>query len=465
MQHITQTLEGCNDLLPSVEDEVPEDNDASVMPPMLVCQDVAARPCLDGRVGLDVGAPMKWSAPCQVCPALATVAPPIVVPKTWRANVVSWLSTAAAHLEEAADPRRRSASTVSLLGLGRAGSNTGSLVALVLAVPLVALGAALCVAVAFIPGSREGSDEAGKQRPADAQRKPPMSRSASGSGSSSKVPTPPSLRAAAPDFGSRTSLGSANRPSFGGGSRHTGQPPSTPNLSSRQLSPLAHGLQSSQPRSRDQEPNGLCPKLTVPEGSECILGIPSIAGEKLGEVSLKNITDKFGQPLLFVGLTSAPGGGEFILLTKKDQQELAFCELTTGVDAEGWLGKIFRWDGELFARIREERATEMRGCDSGSETSSMQGSSGPTFVVCSEIGSPWELRVTGNLQDRRMTVENATQEVVAMVSPGEELALQRPQGARATVEDEFYKLRLAPHGDTCTIIVAFLAIERILSER
>lgn len=179
---------------------------------------------------------------------------------------------------------------------------------------------------------------------------------------------------------------------------------------------------------------------------------------------MKNITDKFGQPLLFVGLTSAPAGGEFILLTKKDQQELAFCELTTG-DADGWRGKIFRWDGELFARVREETASE-RGRDSiTSAASSMYDPAGPSFVVCSATGSPWELRVTGNIHDRRMTIENEAQEVVAMVSPGEELAFQGPQGPRTRVDGEFYKLRLAPHGDTCTIIVAFLAIERMLNER
>lgn len=230
---------------------------------------------------------------------------------------------------------------------------------------------------------------------------------------------------------------------------------------------MNHGLES--PKFPSRAVIGLCPELVVPEGSECILGIPSIAGEKSGEVSLKNITDKFGQPLLFVGLTSAPAGGEYILLTKQDQQELAFCELTNAAQAGGWCGKIFRWDGELFARVREESSMSsnktLSRCASDMSQVSAFGPAGPTFIVCSAAGTPWELRVTGNIKDRRMTVENGAREVVAMVSPGEELAIGRPQGVRARVDGESYKLRLASEVDTCTIIVAFLAIERLLSQQ
>merc|ERR1719329_897698 len=111
----------------------------------------------------------------------------------------------------------------------------------------------------------------------------------------------------------------------------------------------------SMPQSQHQ---GLCPELTVPEGSECILAIPSLAAAAPGEVTLKNITDKTGEALLYVGITSAPKGGEYVLLAKKDQQELAFCELGATMRAEGWSGKIFRWDGEIYARLREERASE-----------------------------------------------------------------------------------------------------------
>lgn len=280
---------------------------------------------------------------------------------------------------------------------------------------------------------------------------------------------------------SRTSFGSAcDRPSVGLVTHFPKrqdpfsqlQAPGPTHLASGQLSPMHHPLDSPK-KIPGKAPLGLCPELVVPEGSECILGIPSIAGEKSGEVSLKNITDKFGQPLLFVGLTSAPAGGEYILLTKQDQQELAFCELSVAPQAGGWCGKIFRWDGELFARLREDRPplstvpskAGLSRCNSDMSQASAFGPAGPAFVVSSAAGPPWEIRVTGSIKDRRMTVENGNREVVAMISPGEELAIGRPQGVRARVDGESYKLRLASEVDTCTIIVAFLAIERLLSQQ
>lgn len=163
---------------------------------------------------------------------------------------------------------------------------------------------------------------------------------------------------------------------------------------------------------------------------------------------LKNITDKAGESLLYVGLTAAPAGGEYVLLAKKDQQELAFCELGTAVQTEGWSGKIFRWDGELYARLREERTSEV-GRRSGIPGTHR------TFAVLSAVGAKWELRITGNFKERKLCIEDGDRQVVAMVSPGDELCFAQAPG-------EFYKLRLGPRADSCTVIVALLAIERLL---
>merc|ERR1719223_2587747 len=106
-------------------------------------------------------------------------------------------------------------------------------------------------------------------------------------------------------------------------------------------------------RHLSREAVGLCPDLTVPEGNECILGIPFLAGSILDDVVLKTIANKDGQPLLHAGLTRSPAGGEYIVLMGRDRRELAFCETGSAVRAEGWTGKIFRRDGKAHARFRE----------------------------------------------------------------------------------------------------------------
>ena len=45
----------------------------------------------------------------------------------------------------------------------------------------------------------------------------------------------------------------------------------------------------------------LCPQLTVPSNSECVLAVPSLLDVEHGSLVSRNLTDKDGLPLLRVG--------------------------------------------------------------------------------------------------------------------------------------------------------------------
>lgn len=464
-------IKGCDDIASDEKDSSRFSLvDVDAMPPSLACENTPAHQCVDDFVELDLGRSVTWRSPCASCPAMARMAvPPVSPPISWLSSFGALLSSAKNLTQATIDPRQRSAMTVSLIGVGDKviasslgqSASTGQYVAILIAVPLVALGIALGVAVACSPGLH--SNRSGELSPTRRPGSSLLRQRDRKEMPSPKVadPRPPSMHSVG-SFHDRPSLGGGHaygnfhdRPSLGGGHAYGNfhSPPFSqshspfptnqrvslpPNLGA----PVGHLHQPS------GLPGGLCPELMVPEGSECILGIPSLSNAPQGEVMLKNITDKTGEALLYVGLTAAPAGGEYVLLAKKDQQELAFCELGSSVESEGWNGKIFRWDGELYARIREESPLELGRLSSGISGAHR------TFAVLSAVGAPWQLRVTGDFKEQKLCVEDDSRCVVAMVSPGNELAFSHA--------GEFCKLRLGPQADSCTVIVALLAIERLL---
>lgn len=198
-------------------------------------------------------------------------------------------------------------------------------------------------------------------------------------------------------------------------------------------------------------PISILPELTVPDGHECILGIPSLAGAVPDERTLRHVTDRDGRPLLYVGLTRSPSGGEYVALAKMDKQEIAFCETGSAVRAEGCAGKIFGWDGEIHARLRE--ADDEPRTATGSGRFALLGASNPahfTYVVLSAAGPPWQLQVTGNIVERKVIVEDFSRRLLATTSQ---------------MQDDCYMLRLGPRTDVCAIVVALLAIQRLVASR
>lgn len=448
MKSMMMRLEECDALTPDSKDDARLELTNADVPPAMACQDAIIQSCSDDLVQLDLGSPVTWIVPCTSCLAMAMVTTTTATPDSWLSRFNSFVVSAKELAEASLDPRERSAMTVGLIGVSSKTTHTtkaqtastAQYLVILIAVPLVALGIALGVAVACSSGRQISHARDGNMTPKMPGQRGPKEA--------------PSPRLTEPRLSTRHSFASVrDRPSLGGSHLH-----GNPYGQDRYPAPSVGYPRQSLPPSigppvmenlHSAVPGGLCPELIVPEGSECILGIPSLSGAPRGEVVLKNITDKTGEALLYVGLTAAPAGGEYVLLAKQDQQELAFCELGNAVRSEGWLGKIFRWDGELYARLREEHPQDV-----GRRSMGIPGIN-RTFVMLSAVGPSWQLRITGNFRERKFCIEDGGQQVVAMASPGEELAFLQPAG-------EFYKLRLGPSADSCAVIVALLAMERLM---
>lgn len=437
----------------------------------------------------------------------------IKVYKSLRARFMIWLPEATIlknHFWIAVNPRHRSAMNFQLIEYGSKtmGSKTADsetithtasefiapVILIAVGIPLAVL-AVSCFIADSLPAAVHGPARGGSQ-PVKAESKPnpmnPMSpqnfstpklpvQSVRGGSSpytkpcehysmsqgGSLMPSANSNKAEMFDLSRGGSLVPSMRPSFIGGTPHN--PPDVysmsrggslmPSMRPSLVNVHSHGIAVT----------GLCPELNVPTGNECIVGMPSLVDSKPGEVLLKNIVDKGGQPLLYAGVTSAPAGGEYVFLAKKtrgtsdspqERQELAFCETGGVVRAQGWLGKIFSWEGELYAQVREAMADdEVRRSSVGpSGVSPRMSMTGPnkSYIIVSAAGPPWELRVQGNFKERKLTIEDGNKQTVAMVSPGYDLGL-----ASASAHD-FYRLRLGPGANSCTVMLALLTIERLL---
>lgn len=339
---------------------------------------------------------------------------------TWfRAQLASWSLSATKVGFILLSPRHRSTATLSLIGVG-VGAKTsasaeghettsGQSVAVMIVLPLLALGIALLVSVSFAP---------------------PRQYSRAGSHATDDLLSP---------IGAfRANLSTGEVYARGRGSLR-------PSL-------------ASPGKERASLPVGLCPELNVPPGNECILGIPSLACVVPGGTMLERITDGAGRPLLSVGLSNGPTDGDCIMLAKKGQSELGYCEVAGA--AEGWSAKIFRWNGELFAHLREAHADDLRRLAASESSSQSNPSSNTvhhqkTFIIQSSHGPPWELRVKGNFKEWNLFVEDSLRQVKAMVYPG-------PDPSSAESGSGSYRLRLGPRADSCTVILALLTIERIL---
>lgn len=200
----------------------------------------------------------------------------------------------------------------------------------------------------------------------------------------------------------------------------------------------------------------MCSELAVPGHTECVLALPSFLDVPRGEQVMRPLADRTGHTLLMAGLTSKRLDGgtqswktEFLSLARTDQHELAFCELVVGdgVNEKSFVNFFF-WDGRLHSRMEEQRMHR----DSATLLPTLSG-----FVIESATSNRWLLRLQGNFEERKISVINAVGDIVAMVTPGDDLEM-RDQGR----PEERYKLRLGPEADVAVIVLAVLASDRLL---
>lgn len=415
-----QQLDGCESLPldAGVRDE---------LPPAMDCEDEMVYSCSTGGVlELDVDL-LQGQQPPVATSGVADGPPPesfaAGVSRLSRARLASWLFTMKEVAWRTLSPWQHTAATPSLISDETAvrvegeAKGTGQTVAVLLAVPVFALAFAFCVTVATRhPSERIRSSRA---RAVNA----PMSRN-------DRLID----------------------------ERHS-QAPVNP-VHHNQAQARAQRQSSHQPREWSTEKSGLppqpmtslCPEFAVPAFNEVLLGVPSLIDAVPGQVMLKSIVDKSGQPLLRVGLSSTPAGDECICLATNAQQELAYCETGSDVRAKGSIARIFRWSGEPFALIREVTYAGPRNSAIDRMLPTTPGDR-KTYVISSMAEPAWELLATGVVQERSLVVEDCQGQIVARLSPA-----ASPEGGFA---GDLYSLYLGPHADTCTVILALMAIDRM----
>merc|ERR1719350_2468738 len=75
------------------------------------------------------------------------------------------------------------------------------------------------------------------------------------------------------------------------------------------------------------------------------------------------------------------------------------------------------------------------------------------FIVSSMTATPWQLHIQGDFEERKVCVLNEDSQIVAMALPADDAS-----------QGDSYKLRLGPLADSGLIIVAMLAIDRMLRD-
>lgn len=215
---------------------------------------------------------------------------------------------------------------------------------------------------------------------------------------------------------------------------------------------------SSMPPSQSVGGEGvLCAELVVPEGIECALVLPSLVATLEGQVIMRDIFDQKRHPLLQVGITCTPSSlsqniySEYVLLSQRNGQELTFCELTIPKSGDGHAkGSIYRWNGNLYAQMVEELA-------SSGYTRTPMPPGHRSFVIntIAKRSQPQQqLRLEGDFNMRQVKATNLNGGItVATVTPADEAGFS---------PEEHYLLHLQPGADSGLVIVALLAIDRII---
>jgi len=201
----------------------------------------------------------------------------------------------------------------------------------------------------------------------------------------------------------------------------------------------------------------LCSELVVPSGLDCEFALPNLQAAFVEELfqdtreclSLpQDILDRKGRPLLRLALTRIAGQSrnsffEYVLLAKPDASELASCELHVTCEGSNRQTQcsIFFTSGELFARVAETD----RDVGNTRERSFLITSANPK--------EPWTMRVHGDVVNHTVTV--------ASVDTGRRVATLTNPETMST--GGHYLVRLASTTDAALLIIALVAIDRIVA--
>lgn len=218
--------------------------------------------------------------------------------------------------------------------------------------------------------------------------------------------------------------------------------------------PAEWSLQSRSEAPISAEGDCLCEELRVPEGSQCVLAVPSLVDVNPGKDKREyRILDTSGEPLICVSLRSVEDVSDstserLVLMGWRGRSELATCKLLL---SEGLpQGLIFRPTGQLYAILKEVPDTESEG--PGRLTSNER-----VFWMSSPSGIP-VVKVKGDPQSRKLVItmdtEAGGQKIAAAVVPG-----NAPKSDKSNLK--YKQLRVAPGVDASIVIFACLAVDRL----
>lgn len=203
----------------------------------------------------------------------------------------------------------------------------------------------------------------------------------------------------------------------------------------------------------------LCQDLQVPEGTECILAMPSSIWPLRSEPRHVSILDKSGDELLNVMVRQkrdtlgGQGRQEHLLLSSgKDREEFATCTVTLPHDA-GMASAcclICRLTGEPYARVEELPST----------SSSPSTRNSRTYVVSPAAVAnqrPWHITVTGDQNGKVSTVTE-----VDSTSQSRTIAVLGVGDFRFESSGvEYRELRASSLTDMSVLVLAFMGIDRM----
>lgn len=200
-------------------------------------------------------------------------------------------------------------------------------------------------------------------------------------------------------------------------------------------------------------PASLCPELVVAPHVECVFAVPLLQMHITTQegMVLRDITNKMGEPLLRLALTRVPTDhprsvqSEYVMLTRLDETELAFCELE--VTRRGTVAQcsVYCTTGDVFARVHQEEGASSGGLKS--------------FIVTGmSENSPWQIRFSGDFIKHKIdAVVMETGKLVAAMSSGEEMPMA------SSGKFDHYQARLGPTADGALILISLLAIDRMMA--
>eukprot|EP00450_Noctiluca_scintillans_P012759 CAMPEP_0194493082 /NCGR_PEP_ID=MMETSP0253-20130528/11403_1 /TAXON_ID=2966 /ORGANISM="Noctiluca scintillans" /LENGTH=536 /DNA_ID=CAMNT_0039334021 /DNA_START=21 /DNA_END=1631 /DNA_ORIENTATION=- len=231
-------------------------------------------------------------------------------------------------------------------------------------------------------------------------------------------------------------------------------PPVAPPPQKQHTPPAEWTLQSRSEAPISAEGECLCEELRVPEGSQCVLAVPSLVDVNPGKDKREyRILDTSGEPLICVSLRSVEDVSDstserLVLMGWRGRSELATCKLLL---SEGLpQGLIFRPTGQLYAILKEVPDTEAEG--PGRLTSNER-----VFWMSSPSGIPL-VKVKGDPQSRKLVITMDTevggQKIAAAVVPG-----NAPKSDKSNLK--YKQLRVAPGVDASIVIFACLAVDRL----